>query len=46
MVGSPLRIPGRVVSSFGEKSESLGEVIDIADCLDFKEGDEVLVVEG
>jgi len=37
--------PGRVVSSFGEKSDSLGEVIDIADCLDFRDGEAVLVAE-
>lgn len=42
---SPPRIIGRVVSSFGEKSDSLGEVIDIADCLDFRDGDAVLVAE-
>jgi len=41
---SPPRIPGRVVSSLGEKSDSLGEVIDIADCLDFRDG-EALVAE-
>jgi len=41
---SPPRIPGRVVSSLGEKSDSLGEVIDIADCLDFRDG-AVLVAE-
>ena len=43
--GSPLRTPGRVVSSFGENSDSLGEVIDIADCLDLRDGAAVLVVE-
>lgn len=42
---SPPRIPGRVVSSFGEKSDSLGEVIDVADCFDFKDGGAVSVVE-
>lgn len=43
---SPPRTPGRVVSSLGEKSDSLGEVIDIADCLDLRDGAAVLVAEG
>lgn len=42
---SPPSTPGRVVSSLGEKSDSLGEVIDIADCLDFRDGAAVLVAE-
>lgn len=45
VAGSPPRTLGRVVSSFGEKSDSLGEVIDIADCLDLRDGDAVLVAE-
>jgi len=44
-LGEPLRTPGLVVSPFCESSDSLGEVIDIADCLDLRDGDAVLVEE-
>ena len=43
--GFPPRMMGRGVSSLGETSDSLGEVIDIADCLDLRDGAAVLVVE-
>lgn len=43
--GSPPRTPGRVVSSLGEKSDSLGEVIDIADCLDLRDGAVLVAVD-
>jgi len=42
---SPTRTLGRVVSSFGEKSDSLGEVIEVADGLDFSDGDAISVAE-
>ena len=45
MASSPPRTAGRDVSSFGENSDSLGEVIDIADCLDLRDGAAVVAVE-
>ena len=45
MGGSPPRTPGLVYSSFGEKSDSLGEVIEMADCLDLRDGDAVATTE-